>query len=290
MSKKFLRSKFMIACLAVLLVLVLVPSILAAIGRTDLLRSAIVTVSKPFSQAGAWVADAVNGFTDIFTDYDRLKDENAALRQELEELRLREHNAEVTQNENEWLKGYLQFHTEHPDYLLTDARIIAREAGNYATVLTLNRGTVHGVKAEMPVILEDGLFGYVSEVGLDWCRVVTVIETASAVGVYTDRTGATGVCEGDPSLRNGGNCRMTYINAAADIRVGDRVYTSGSGSMYPAGLLLGTVTAITADEGTRTLTAEIAPAVDFTALDRVDRLVIICGYEGVTDSANGGKK
>ena len=283
---KIFRSKFLIVCIAVLLVLVLVPSVLAAIGRTDLLRSALVTVSKPFSLAGSRIADAVNGFTDIFTDYDRLKAENEALRAELDELRSKEHNAEVIQNENEWLKGYLQFHNDHPDYLLTDARIIAREAGNYSTVLTLDRGTVHGVKVEMPVIFEGGLFGYVSEAGLDWCRVVTVVETASSVGVYTDRTGASGVAEGDPALRNGGNCRMTYIDADADIRVGDRVYTSGSGSMYPSGLLLGTVTSIEADDATRTLTAEIAPAVDFTAIHRIDRLVIICGYE----STSGGAK
>ena len=133
----------------------------------------------------------------------------------------------------------------------------------------------------------DAKTGYVSEAGLDWCRVVTVVETASSVGVYTDRTGAVGVAEGDPSLRNGGNCRMTYINADADIRVGDLVYTSGSGSMYPSGLLLGTIVSIEADEGTRTLNAEIKPTVDFTSIDRIDRLVIICGYENAT---GGGKK
>jgi cell shape-determining protein MreC len=56
--------------------------------------------------------------------------------------------------------------------------------------------------------------------------------------------------------------------------------------MYPSGLLLGTVTAIEADDATRTLVAEIEPAVDFEALDRIDRLVIICGYE----KASGGEK
>ena len=283
---KLFRSRFLVVCIAIALVLVLVPSVFAAIGRTDLLRSGLMTVSKPFSIAASKVADAVNGFTDIFTDYDRLKEENAALRAEVEELRSQEHNAEVIQNENEWLKGYLQFHNAHPDYILTDARIVAREAGNYATVLTLDRGTVHGVKAKMPVIFEGGLFGYVSEAGLDWCRVVTVVETASSVGVYTDRTGVSGVAEGDPALRNGGNCRMTYIDADADIRVGDLVYTNGAGSMYPAGLLLGKVVAIEADEATRSLVAEIEPAVDFTAIDRIDRLVIVCGYTGTT----GGNK
>ena len=276
---KWIRSKFFIICVSVALVLVLVPSIFAAAGRTDLLRSALVTVTKPFSWCGTKVADAFNGFTDIFSDYDRLKEENAALREELESLKNEDHRAEVVQNENDWLKGYLNFHNEHPEYILTDARIIARESGNYATVLTLDRGTVHGIKTEMPVICAGGLFGYVSEAGLDWCRVVTVIETASSVGVYTDRTGALGVVEGDPALRGGGNCRMTYIEADADIRVGDLVYTSGSGSMYPAGLLIGKIVSIEADESTRTLIAEVEPAVDFSAIGDLSRLMIICGYE-----------
>ena len=81
---------------------------------------------------------------------------------------------------------------------------------------------------------------------------------------------------------------MTYIDAEADIRVGDLVYTNGSGSMYPAGLLLGKIVAIEADEATRSLVAEIEPAVDFTAIDRIDRLVIVCGYKNA--SGTGGSK
>lgn len=264
-----------------MLVLVLVPSAFAAFGQTDLLRSALVTVTKPLSWCGSVMADAVNGFTDIFTDYDRLKTENNALREELEALKSAQHDTDVIQNENDWLKNYLNFHTEHPNYLLTDAHVIGREANNYATVFTLDRGTVHGIEVNMPVIYNGGLFGYVSEAGLDWCRVLTVVQTASSVGVRTERGGADGVAEGDPALRDGGNCRMTYIDPDDDIRIGDKVYTrGGAGSMYPAGLLLGTVVSMEADEATRTLTAEIQPAVDFTRTDSIDRLMIICGYEG----------
>ncbi len=283
---KFLRSKFFIVCAAIALVLVLVPTVLAAAGRTDILRSAAVTVAKPFSWCATQVAEAVNGFTSIFTDYDDLKAENERLKGELESLRDAPYDAEVVQNENDWLKQYLNFNTEHPEFLLTDARIIARESGNFSTVITLDRGKVHGIKTNMPVIAPEGLFGYVSEVGLDWCRVRTVVETASSVGAYTDRTGATGVVEGDLELRSGGKCRMTYIEADADIRVGDRVYTSGEGSIYPSGLLLGTISSIEADEASRTLIAEITPAVDFTAAHDVDKLVIICGYAGYEEDGD----
>ena len=283
----FLRSKFFIICIAIALVLVLVPTILAATGRTDVLRSAAVTVAKPFSWCATQVAEAVNGFTAIFTDYDDLKAENERLKDELESLKNEPYDAQVIQNENTWLKQYLNFHNDHPEFTLTDARIISRESGNFSTVLTLDRGKAHGIKTNMPIIAPNGLFGYVSEVGLDWCRVRTVVETASAVGAYTDRTGATGVVEGDLELRSGGKCRMTYIEADSDIRVGDRVYTSGDGSIYPAGLLLGTISAIEADEASRTLVAEITPAVDFNAIGELEKLAIINGYAGYEE---GGSK
>lgn len=277
---KFLKSRFFIICVAVVLVLVLIPTVMSAMGKTDLLRGALVTVAKPFSWCASKVADAFNGFTSAFTDYDRLKQENEELRATVESLQDREYNDEVVRRENAWLKEYLNLHTNHPEYVLSDARIIARESGNYATVLTLDRGRVHKITEKMPVITEAGLFGYVSEVGLDWCRVVTLVETASAVGVYTDRGNVTGIVEGDSELRGGGTCRMTYIDSGADIRVGDKVYTSGNGSFYPAGLLIGTVTSLEADENTRSLTAEIQPAVDFTNLSSLSRIMIISGYAG----------
>ena len=62
--------------------------------------------------------------------------------------------------------------------------------------------------------------------------------------------------------------------------MGDKVYTSGNGSFYPAGLLIGTVTSLEADENTRSLTAEIQPAVDFTDLSSLSRIMIISGYAG----------
>ena len=267
---KFFKSKFFWISLCIVAFLVLGTALMSALGMTGPLRSVAQTVAKPFAWCGARMADAVNGFVDTFTDYDRLKEENESLRAELSSREGEEHEAELLKEENTWLKEYLKLAADHPEFSLTDARIIARESDEYSTVLTLDRGSVHGVKAEMAVVTADGVFGYVKEVGLDWCRVVSIVETASSVGAYTDRAGVLGVVEGDSDLRDGGICRMTYIENTADIRIGDLVYTGGGmGSLYPPGLLIGEVVSITADEYTRTLVAEIRPAVDFTAVARL---------------------
>jgi len=99
------------------------------------------------------------------------------------------------------------------------------------------------------------------------------------VGVYSLRSGATGVVTGDADLRDGGVCRMSYVDSGADLRIGDKIYTSGGvGSSYPSGLYIGEISAINYDESTRQLTATVTPAVNFTAAEKIERMMIVTGY------------
>ncbi len=276
---KFVRSKFFIVTLCIAALLVLVPAILTAFGQADLVRSGLKTVAKPFSYVASRSADALSGFISVFSDYDELAKENEALRAELDAIKNDARDNAVLKEENKWLRGFLDIKTASPELELVDATVIAHEAGNFSTVLTLNRGKVHGVKRNMPVISADGVLGYVSEVGLDWCSVTSLIESDSRVGAYTDRTGTIGTVEGDVTLRSEGKCLISY-DTGADVAVGDRVYTSGTGSIYPDGLLIGSITEIRADETTRQIVATVMPSVDFTSLEQLRGVMIICGYQG----------
>ena len=275
---KFLKSKLFIACAIVAAILVLVPALLAAFGQVDILKSGLKTIAKPFEWCAAKAADAVDGFISVFTDYDALVEENKQLKATIESMQNDDADIDTLKKENAWLKEYLALRGESPDLVLADAKIISHEAGNYSTVLTLNKGSVHGIKTNMPVITSSGLLGSVSEVGLNWCKVVSIVETSSKVGVYTDRTGVIGTVEGSLELRQQGQCLMSY-GSDADIKVGDRVYTSGTGSIYPYGLLIGRIVSIEADETTRRLMAVVQPAVDIMDMSELDGVMVICGYK-----------
>lgn len=273
---KFLKSKTFIICIAIVLVIALATAALSMLGWTGPIRFVLRTAAMPFVWVGSRTADAINGFTDVFTRYDDLLRENQALKEQVESLEQESGDASALREENAWLKEYLTLLGDHPDFDLTDARVVGREAGNYATLLTLDRGMVHGVKQGMPVLSENGLFGSVAEVGLDWCKVTGIVESDQSVGAYTDRTGAIGVVKGDVNLRGEGVCVMQYVKDA-DIRIGDRVFTSGGeGSHYPSGLLIGEIASIEADSVG--LTVIVRPAVDFSQIDRLSRLMVICGY------------
>ncbi len=276
---KFVRSKFFLICLAVAIVIALVPAVLTAFGQVDIVRSGLKTVAKPFEWCGSKLAGAVDGFVSVFTDYDELEKENEQLRETIESLENEIADNSVLREENAWLREFLDLRNKNPQFVLTDADIISHEAGSFSTVLTINKGTVHGVKKNMPVITSDGVLGYVSEAGLDWAKVTSIIESISKVGVYTDRTGVIGTVEGSPELHAEGKCLMSY-DPDADIKVGDRVYTSGTGSTYPGGLLLGKIVSVEADETTRTLLAVVEPSVDFSSLEELTGVMVICGYVG----------
>ena len=285
---KFFKSKFFIISVIAALILVLVPSMLSVFGYSGLVRNAIKTAATPFEWCGRQIADSVNGFVSVFTEYDELLAENKELKEKIESLENDAYENAVLRDQNDWLKQYLNLKEQNNTFSITNATVISREAGNYATVLTVNKGTVHGVKKNMPVITEDGVFGYVSECGLDWAKVVSIVETASAVSVYSDRTGVTGVVEGDSTLRKDGFCVMTYIASNADIKVGDKIFTSGNGNIYPSGLLVGEIAEISADEATRTLSATIKPSVDFENIDDIKNIMIVMGYGGKASAETGG--
>ena len=276
---RIFQNKFFLISLCIALVLTIVPSVFAVMGYRGLAKNIVGTVTMPVRWVATVVGDAFEGWEKYFGTMKALNEENQALIDENEALKEQLQNAELLEKENERLRDYLDMKNKYPSFAMEEGMVISHSSGNYITNFTLNRGTLHGIAPNMPVITKDGIVGYVVEVGLNWCMVSTLIETATSVGAYIPRSEVVGIVSGDYSMRHEGTCKIGYIDAEADIEVGDTVYSSGTGSVYPADLKIGTITAIEANEYDRTLVATITPAVDFSSLKWV---MIITGYQ------NGG--
>lgn len=277
---KLIKNRFFLITLAVAMLLSIVPGVLCAMGQGSYIRSALVTVSMPFRWTFTKVGEGLAGFSMYFRTLEDLQQENAELRAELEGYKNLVYDAELIGEENDFLNSFLGIKEEHVDLLFEDATVIGRESTNYRTVYTLSKGTLHGIEVNMPIITEEGLVGHITEVGATWSKAVLLTETASAVGGYIERSGVLGVVEGTYELRTEGVCRMVYIEPDSDIRVGDKVISSGVGGVYPRGLTIGKVTEIRVDEASRTLTATVEPAAD---LDSVSKLMIITEYSIFAD-------
>ena len=274
--RNLFQNKFFIICLCVAVVLAVVPSTFALMGYGGLAKNILGTVTFPVRWCFSAIADGFEGWSMYFESIDTLKAQNDALKSENRDMADRLEKAELLENENERLRAYLGMKSKYPSFTFEEGMVISYSSGNYITTLTLNKGSIDGIEKNMPVVTPDGIVGYVSEVGLNWCMVSTLIETATSVGAYIPRSGEVGIVSGDYSMRYDGLCKVSYVNVDADIEVGDTVLSSGTGSVYPAGLEIGTVTAINVDEYSRTLVATVKPSVE---MKNIKWVMIITDYE-----------
>ena len=126
----------------------------------------------------------------------------------------------------------------------------------------------------MVVITDAGIVGCIREVGLTFCEVVCLTDASSSIGACVKRSALVGIVDG----AYGNKCRFSYttgITSFEDIAEGDLIVSSGSGSIYPYGLTIGTVTQVKIDEASRSVIATVETAVDF---DTVKQVMIITDF------------
>ena len=267
--KELAKSKFFIILISVAVFLTVGPSTLALMGRQDLLKSAVNLIASPFKAAAKWCGDGVSGFFEYFTEFDRLKAENEELRALLEEERAKNDAADVALEENQWMRAFLMYAGGEPRLSFIDAMAVGREAGDFMTSFTLNKGSLSGVSVGMAVLDEGGLLGYISEVGLTYSKVTTIINDGVSVGVISPSSGVYGALSGSYSYISDELCKMVCPDPNAELKEGDLICTSGAGSIYPFGISVGRVTRVEKDPYSRNTIAYIEPSADLVSADRV---------------------
>ena len=265
----FFKSRFFAVLLTLLVLLCGVPSILIAMGQGSAVRDAVSAAALPFEKGATFLGRSLRGFSEYFTAYDALKAENEALSARVAKLEGEIYDAHLLEKENEWMRTYLGAKRAHTDYTFCDADLIGRGSGTYITSFTLDRGSTSGIAVGMPVVTNGCIVGRVTEVGLTFCRVSTLISYDTSIGAYVERSGEVGIADGDFSLQKDGLCRLEYLAFDADVAVGDVVCSSGLGSVYPRGLTVGEVIEVTGDAFNHTKVAIIRPAADLTDISKV---------------------
>ena len=238
-----------------------------------------------FGQAAMPVQTFVHGLTDDVTAFfvrvfrpSELEQENAALRAELTEQKMKNALLEETMRENARLTELLDFADSNTGMYYVTAKVIARSEGASVDTLTLNVGTRNGVTEKMAVVVSDGIVGRVAEVGTTWCKVRTMLNDDMRISVMVEQTRDEGML-GGLVLDGGGmvGLQLYYLPAGAVVTAGDRVLTSGLGGVFPRGLFVGEVLyAATAEDGA--YDACVSTDVDFVHLEEV---LVILGMDEV---------
>jgi rod shape-determining protein MreC len=151
------------------------------------------------------------------------------------ELQTRVAELESQNNKLKQLLGYVE-----KDSLSSrpiPARVIGRSADNWWQQVTLNRGSLAGIKEGFIVKAEGGLVGLVESVTAHTSRVLLISDLKSQVGVTIARTGAKGVVRGTSSAE----AVLEFYEKVPNVKPGDLVATSTYSQKFPSGLAVGRV-------------------------------------------------
>lgn len=239
-------------------------------GQISIFENALGSLITPVQNAFHTVSAKVKGIFSDMHSYSALQDDYNALSFENEQLKLELSSAEETAQENERLKTLLDAQDTYDSLDPIYAKVIARDAGAWFETFSVNRGSSSGVSEGMAVVNGDGLIGRVYEVGLNYAKVITIIDTRSAVACLMQRTRDNGIMRGQISSSDSvAECYVYYLPNVNSISPGDVVVTSGTDSLYPKGLKIGTVSALSLDAGSDGTYAIVTPSVDFQRIEEV---------------------
>lgn len=226
--------------------------------------------TSPFRAAASAVVGWFSDKQNYYEDVKALKQENADLKKQIADMESKVRQAQSDSSENTRLRELLNLREQHKDFNLESATITERSSSNWTSSLTLDRGTEHGVKPGDCVITESGyLVGVVKEAGLNWCTVLTIVDTDTSLGAQVFRTKSIGVAEGDFALMSKGRLRLDYLPANTQLLNGDLVVTSGLGGYHPSGLVIGTVEEVKTDDSGSAKYAVLTPSADLDSLTEV---------------------
>jgi rod shape-determining protein MreC len=199
-----------------------------------------------------------------------LHDENIALKKRVSALSIDSQLLQEQADENKRLRDLLVFRKKF-EHTMLPAEIIGRDPSGWFKTILIDKGSKDGIAKDTGVITPDGVVGRVIEVGLNSAKVLLLSDVNCYVDAVVKRTRTHGMVVG----RGENMCTLAYMLKTEDVALGDVIISSGINTIYPRGIIIGTVTKINRDRSGFFQSIEVQPAVDFSKLHEV--LIVLRG-------------
>jgi rod shape-determining protein MreC len=219
-----------------------------------------------FAEVQRAATSAIATVHDNWVNYVSLQDaraENERLKEELASMRITLQQERALAQQTRTLQGLLDMKASVP-LETTAARVIAGGASPEFRTISIDKGTGDGLMPDMAVLAPAGVIGRIIMPARRAAKVQLLIDRDAAAGAVVERTRAQGVVVGT----GGDRFRLDHVPSAADIKVGDRIVTSGIEGIYPKGFVIGQIESINRQAGEFS-DVMVRPAVEFSALESV---------------------
>lgn len=268
-SKHKLKTKHLITMMTILCIGLIVLSLSSRFSFAPV-RSALGYVVVPFqngiNQVGTWMNDQKKGFQSMKS----LAEENEKLKEQVEELKVKNSNLVQDQEEAERLRALYNLDQEYSEYDKIGAQVIGKDTGNWYSTFIINRGSEDGVETDMNVIADGGLVGIVTGTGAHWATVRSIIDDSSNVSASVTSISQNCMVTGDLEMMDEGKIRFIQLTDKENqVQEGDKVVTSSVSNKFLKGILIGYISEVQDDSNNLTKNGTIIPAVDFGDIQEV---------------------
>ena len=263
------RSRTTLILLVITSVVLITADFRATGGPLRAARDITLDVLGPVRSVGERVFGPVGDAWNGAFSYGDLEAENNRLRAELAELRGQALGAAELRERVIELESLLELDQDDPlDRVVAD--VIDAPLSNFERTIELDKGSDDGIREGMPVDTGAGLIGRIIQVAPGRSRVQLVTDPNFDVGVRLVSSADEGVASGrgrdEPLV-------VRFIEATTVVIPGETVLTSGlEGSVYPPGIVVGTVVSSTVDPISQRQEVLVAPAPD---LERIRVVSVI---------------
>lgn len=196
-------------------------------------------------------------FQEAYDNYAHLKRQNDLLRVQLLNFKENEQSARRL--------ATIQNFRSNQNYASIVANVVGRDPSNWNASLIIDKGSAEGLVPGESVVSTLGVVGRIFEVGRNTAKVILLSDPSFAVAAVVERSRENGLLTGTLE----GVCRLQYLTANADVKVGDQIVTSRLSSAFPEGVLIGKITDVQASSNSHTVECLVEPAVDLSQLEEV---------------------
>ena len=232
---------------------------------SNIVSQGVNDVTNILGRMLAYPANSVNDFMESISNLTNTYQENQTLKQKVETIYELEVQLNDLKKDNEKMKEALKLQDTLNDYTLINATVIPRNPDTWRDIVTINKGANDGLIPQMSVMSDNGLVGKVLDVNPTSARVAllsnndnTLVRVAAMI--QGEKESIYGTLTGYDHEKN--ILIMSQIQATQEIKVGDKVVTSGLGGVSPSSLYIGTVEEVAMDRFGLYKEVRIKPAAD----------------------------
>ena len=222
---------FIFVCLTLIFILWRVDN-----TRTELIRTKIIDFVSPLTIPLNYPIKVVGDLVTYFEIYSTLLEENKELRRDLQNMTGWKEKALQLEQKNAQLRALNNVKLSE-DLIWVTGEMMADSGSPFYQSGVINIGSKDGIKNGSAAVDGLGLVGRISGIGQKVARVLFLTDISSAIPIKIKRSNQKGLMIGDNSPWP----LLEFVEEKGLINIGDRVFTSGDGNVFPSDILIGTI-------------------------------------------------